>query len=459
MKRSSGMLPHLISLLGFTAVAVAWAVFILAKGGGLPSFGEEPYHVSAVIPTGAALAPGSRVTMAGVQVGKVKEVSRQGMGARLVLEVDDEDVLPLAADSRVQVRQHTPVGENYVALVQGKATRTLASGDALPVAQSDEFVDVDRLLSVLKGPTRQRARLTTRSLGEALEGEGGNQGNRLLGGANSFIGQAYPFVDAVFRDRTQASRLIQQLGDVTAAIGQRDQAITTIAGRGLTALSALSAKGDSLRAVLEELPSSLDRIRATSQTVREVSAQTQPLVDDATVTLRDLQPTVARLQPAATTARSLLENVDGAAPQLKGVLDGVTDLSGPLPGAVPKLHKAICELAPGLRYLQPYTEEGLHILMGLGSSSNSYDATGHLIRLAPIVGENSISGAPPEVSKGLDELLYSGLIGENGGTSLDWDPYPAVGSLGKGVATDNKPVGPDEVEAAGYKYPRIQADC
>jgi len=457
MSNRSALLPHLLSVLAFTAVAVAWAVFILAKGGGLPDLGEKAYEVSAVIPSGAALAPGSRVTMAGVQVGKVKSVKREGMGAQVVLEVDDDEVLPLASDTRIQVRQHTPVGENYVSLAAGKSARKLESGDALPITQADEFVDVDRLLSVLKGGTRERARQTIQSLGGALEGREGKL-NDLLGGASDFLKPAEKFVDVLYADRRQASRLVQQLGDVTAAIGQRDQAITTIARDGLAGMQALASRDDALRETLEQLPSSLQQIRSTSQTVNRVSGVAGPVVTDASAALRALQPAIRRLPQASTDGRGVLRELSGAAPVLETTLKRVTTLAPPLAAALPKVRKTICEAAPVLRYAKPYMPEMLGILIGLGSASNSYDATGNLIRLAPIVGENSASGLPDGIQDASNALLYGGLLGELGPT-INFDPYPKVGSLGKTVATSNVPSGPEKVDETGFKYPRVEADC
>lgn len=459
MKRNGKLFGPTLSLLAFTAVAVAWATFLLAKGGGLPDVGEETYQVSVVIPTGAALAPGSRVTMAGAEVGSVAEVKRRGMGARVLLDVTDDRVLPLAADTRVQVRQHTPVGENYIALVAGRSRERVESGGALLVEQSDEFVDVDRLLSTLKGETRERARMTIQGLGGALRGKG-QEANDLLGGAGQFLEQPAPdLVDVLYKDRRQAARLVQQLGDVAAAIGQRDAAISTLAVKGQQSLAALRSRDDALRATLDELPGSLRRIRSTSDVVRRVSGVTKPVVDEATVALRTLRPTVQRLRPAAQAGRGVMRELNGAAPVLEDVLGDVEQVSKPLSAALPKLRRTMCETTPVLRYLKPYMPEALHILMGLGSASNSYDATGNLIRLAPIFGENSVSGLPTEVSKAASEVLYSGLLGKlNGG--LDYEPYPAPGQLGRtGADDDNKPIGPEAVPDTGYKYPRVQADC
>ncbi|WP_354698882.1 hypothetical protein DSM112329_04580 [Paraconexibacter sp. AEG42_29] len=458
MTRRGTLLPSLLSLLGFTAVAVAWALFILAKGGGLPSLSGENYKVSAVIPTGAALAPGSRVTMSGVDVGRVKTVKREGAGALLQLEIKDKAVLPLAADTRVQVRQHTPVGENYISLTAGRSARKLESGDPLPVAQSDEFVDVDKVLSVFKGETRERMRQTIQGVGGALDGRG-EELNELLGGAGEFLKPASKAVDVLYKDRVKASRLIDQLGNVAAAIGQRDQAITTIANQGLVSLRAIADRDDALRETVEQLPESLRRIRSASDTVKRVSATTRPVVDDATTALTALRPAVTRLQPAANAGRGVVSNLSGAAPGLRTTLKNITSLSGPLSTALPKVHKTVCEVAPMIRYIAPYTRDALGIVIGLGSASNSYDATGHLIRLAAVEEGGFNSGLPDSVIKARDTLLHTGLIGRVLNNRTNFDAYPKPGSVGRTSALTNTPAGPDEVPASGYKYPRIEADC
>ncbi|MCW3041276.1 MAG: virulence factor Mce family protein [Solirubrobacterales bacterium] len=460
MNRRGTILPQLLSLLGFTAVAVAWALFLLAKGGGLPSFGSDAYEISAVIPTGAALAPGSRVTMAGVDVGRVKKVKREGVGALLKLEIKDKSVLPLASDSRVQVRQHTPVGENYIALVAGRSTRKLASGDALGADQADEFVDVDKVLSVLKGPTRQRARQTIRGLGGALHGRG-DEFNALLSGAGRFLRRPAPqVVDVLYRDRAHAARLVDQLGDVAASIGQRDAAITTIANQGLTSLTALNSRNAALRDIVGQLPSTMRSVRSATGTVKRVSTVARPVVDDAALALTALQPAVARLQPAADAGRGVVNQLSAAAPGLRTTLQQVTKLSPPLSATLPKVHKTICELAPIIRYARPYVHDALGIVVGLGSASNSYDATGHLIRLLPVDEAGFNSGLPDSIVKARQTLLNSGLISAvTGGNHVNFNPYPKPGDVGRVVATSGVPIGPEEMSKAGYTYPRIEADC
>ena len=63
------------------------------------------------------------------------------------------------------------------------------------------------------------------------------------------------------------------------------------------------------------------------------------------------------------------------------------------------------------------------------------------------------------MSQAASDLLYGGLFGKVAGTSLNFDPYPKPGSLGKTEATSNVPLGPEKVPGTGFTYPRVEADC
>lgn len=113
-----------------------------------------------------------------------------------------------------------------------------------------------------------------------------------------------------------------------------------------------------------------------------------------------------------------------------------------------------------IRYTAPYTDDAIASIVGLGSASNSYDAVGHLIRLTPIVGENSMAGLPDEVTQAAFKLMRSGLLGR--ASPLTWNPLPKPGVIGtaEASATGKRAIsGPKELAASGYKYPRITADC
>ena len=114
-------------------------------------------------------------------------------------------------------------------------------------------------------------------------------------------------------------------------------------------------------------------------------------------------PRVAALAPAARDGRTIVASLRDAIPSLNSLLGAApgaigypgTGTTGVLSDLTP-IRSTFCQLNPALTYLKPYTQDFWSIIPHLGSSSNPYDAIGHIVRLVPIINENSLSGAPPD---------------------------------------------------------------
>lgn len=449
-----GFRGHVATALLAAAIAVAFLLFFVGVGGGLPST-SKPYELRALVPTASSLTSGSRVTMAGVKVGTVTGVRRQGLGAVVSMEITDERVTPVPQDSVVRMRARTAVGENYVSIEPGDAKATLASGDLLPMRQAAEYVDVDQIASVLQGRTRKQARKIVSGLGYSLARRG-ERLNGLVANASRALDTGSDVVSTLAGDRQQISRLVEQLGDLSAAVGDRGDAIRLIARQGRTAFTAVARRDDAVRRTLAELPATLDRVRRTTGTVADVSDRATPVVENLTKAVTEVRPAVAALRPAAQEGRSILREVDGAAEPLTGTLASLERAAGPATRALPKVDQVLCQVNPMLRYSKPYTQDVISTLIGLGSASNAYDAIGHTIRLVPVVTDNTLVGLPEDVSKFLYSAIHKGLLEKL--LPLNWNPYPKPGEQGqpyrgKGIH------GPKELRESGFVYPRIHEDC
>lgn len=454
-----GFRKDLTFVVATSFAAFAFLLWHLAYGYQLPFTGSDAMKVRVVLPTAGLLAPQARVTVAGVRVGKVLSVERSGPSAVVELGIDRDEVPRIPMDSRVALRQRTALGENYLALELGRSTRALADGGALSVQAADEYVDVDRILSVLQGETRQRARDTLRGLGGALEARGGEL-NRTLRGTGELFKHGPRFVSAVHPEREIVARLVRELGHLTAAVGERGSAITTIADSGLRSMRALASRDRALAQTLRQFPSTMDNVRETTELLTGVSRTATPVVADLTHVVSRLRPVVRRLRPGAQELGGVLRELDAAAPRLTRVLDTAKDASAPTTAAMPPLRKTLCQLNPMLRYLEPYLPDLTSTIVGLGSASNSYDAIGHLIRLNPVsMNENTLAGLPDSVGLAAQKLMHSGLVSPMTGRTT-FNPYPEPGQIGKAKAGDGPQAnGPDGLKAAGYSYPRITADC
>jgi len=106
-----------------------------------------------------------------------------------------------------------------------------------------------------------------------------------------------------------------------------------------------------------------------------------------------------------------------------------------------------CQLNPFLRYVAPYKGELMEWFYHFGSAAHAYDATGHAVRLMPILNENSLSGAPPQVLEAAHLLLQSGAFGVQ--KQIQYDPYMRPGTAGRTVATSGSPRGPQSTEGLG----------
>jgi hypothetical protein len=171
------------------------------------------------------------------------------------------------------------------------------------------------------------------------------------------------------------------------------------------------------------------------------------------------------LRPAAGDGRAIFARLNGAIPELEQLLKAAPALTGyPASGdklsgllaATAPLRKLTCETNPALRYLKPYIPNLYSVVPHLGSNSNAYDATGHLVRLTPIFNENSISGAPPQIESAAKTLLSSGIFFPQ--KRIAYQAYPEPGDVGKVVAKPGDPTTPAEY-AKTFKYPRVQAEC
>lgn len=446
---------HLGTVALFTLVALAVMLALFKLSGALST--GKTYEVKAIVPQAGSLSQGVSVTMAGARVGTVQSVHRRGVGALVDIRIDDKAVQPLPKDTTAQLAVRTPLGENYVELIPGRSKQNLSSGDLVPPAANDEYVDVDQLLSILKGSTRDQARKMIQGLGTAVDRKG-PQLDDTLGHAAGVLDAGSSLTARLHGDREQIGQLVKQLGDIGYAVGERGASIKVLAKQGVTTFTAIAQRDNAVRDLLRTLPPTLAQVKQTTGTLKQVSDAAAPVLANLATAVREVRPAVRNLAPAAREGRGVVTQLSAAAPRLGKTLKVVTKASAPLAHTLPSLKRVLCQANPALRYFQPYVPDFVSFATGLGAAANAYDAVGHTIRLLPLAGENSVLGLPPSIAKTSFELTHSGLFGSTQG--LSFDPYPAPGKNNEGLkAGDPMLLGPKDVAASGFKYPRIVQDC
>ncbi len=455
---------HLVVVLAFVACFAGLFIYILYGAGAITLF-QKTYDITAVVPTADFLATGARVTAAGAEVGRVTSVTRTGPlspDATVGMELTDSRVFPLPNDSQIQIRTRSQVGENYVNIVVGNSKATIPDHGSIGLDDAAPFVSTDQVLSILQGHTQQQTRALLQQLGIDLLGRG-QQLNDTLGSTSTFVVQGTQMLDTLVPERRQIGQLVDQLGQLTSAIGERTQAIEVTARQGTATLQALASRESQLSTVLHELPSLLGAVRSTTSVIGTVSDRAAPVVSELATATAQLRPAVTALAPAARDGRTIVTSLRAAIPSLNDLLGAAPSAIG-YPGNgttgllsdLSPIRSTLCQLNPALSYLQPYTRDFWSIIPHLGSASNPYDEVGHIVRLVPIINENSLAGAPPALEQAAHELFSSGLFAPDKVISID--PYPKPGAVGVDVAHAGNPSTPAEF-AKTYKYPRVQAEC
>ena len=143
-------------------------------------FGGRGMILTAVFPDVSGLNKGDPVTVAGLPVGQVAEMSLQGDQVQVTFQVDARH--PLPRGSRAVIRSQGVMGERIVSIVPGAGPEMLRSGERIPghyeqdftqvVTQVGEFGDELRAVlaairGVLDDTSRGGLRQTVNSAGEA----------------------------------------------------------------------------------------------------------------------------------------------------------------------------------------------------------------------------------------------------------------------------------------------------
>lgn len=135
-------------LVGLFMLAGCAALLMLAlkvSGLSLEPAGNT-YTVYADFNDAGSLAPRGKVSMAGVTVGRIREVSldQETFQARVAIEIDAEvDSIP--KDSMAVIRTSGLLGDQYIDISVGGSMESLAAGDRFYETQS--AMNLERLIS------------------------------------------------------------------------------------------------------------------------------------------------------------------------------------------------------------------------------------------------------------------------------------------------------------------------
>jgi phospholipid/cholesterol/gamma-HCH transport system substrate-binding protein len=215
------------------------AVMVLASCGwrgianvplpGGPGSGSDKIRVYVQMPDTLALNVNSKVRVADVNVGAVRNIELNNWIATLTLDLDPDVQLPSNATARIG--QTSLLGSQHIELAPptDPSPRPLRSGDTIPLKDATSYPTIERTLA---------------SVGTVLQGGGISNLEIIQVEVNNILdGNAEQIRDFLGKLETFTRELNEQREDITRAIDSTNELLTIVANR-----------NDTLDRVLTEIP-------------------------------------------------------------------------------------------------------------------------------------------------------------------------------------------------------------
>ncbi|HEX3911405.1 MAG TPA: MlaD family protein [Solirubrobacteraceae bacterium] len=295
----------------------------------------------------------SPVRIAGVDVGKVTHIKRQGSMALVRMEIEGRG-LPLHSDATVKVRPRIFLEGNWFVELQpgSPSAKTLSSGATLPSTQSSDPVQIDQVLDALNTDTRANLQDFLIGYGDGLtrkpsKADDAEQDPEVRGiNAAEALNKTYRRAPSAERggaiinqaiagtEQHDLSKLVKSIGKVTSALNVHEQQLGELIGNFNSFFHSFAVQAPSLRQAVAVLPSSLHSITAG---LRELDRAFGPTKTFAT----DILPGVKNTPRTVTATLPWIEQVQASlAPnELGGVAKGLL-------AATPQLAQLTAEQTP-----------------------------------------------------------------------------------------------------------------
>jgi ABC-type transporter Mla subunit MlaD len=390
---------------------------------------KDDWELRAVVRQATELGPRSPVRVAGVEVGKVKEVEAGEGGTSVVTLALKDSALPIHADATLAVRPRIFLeGNFFVDLKPGSPTSpAVDEGHTIPLAQTAAPVQLDQILSTLEKDTRDNLKLLLQGLGEGFAGGGARALNRAWRPSDAAFTNGAIVAEA-FRgvEEDDLPRFVEAGGEVSAALARGRRLADLVEGlnRSTRALASrraeLSASLPELDRLLEEAGPAFDAFNEAFPPTRALVRDARPGVRAAPATLRLAIPVLeqARRLVAPAELPALLDQLDPAVRSLARLEPDLTELLGDVTpvteclrlNALPTLKSEIDD--PPNSSGEPVYRELLYGTVGLASASQNFDGNGPAVRYHAGFGDTTVTtGRVPSIGESLVGLTDEPILG------------------------------------------------
>jgi len=298
----SGRIPfaRTVLILQLIGALVFVGYTLIKKQIALP-FSAEPYLVEVILPDAAGLDPSKEPAagVAGVSAGKVIAVREEGGQAIATLRLDSDIEGKIFADATASLRPINVLQVLIVNLNPGNpATGPLPEGQPITADNTDSFVHIDELTSILDADTQAQVRILIAEASAAFRGRE-PEVRKILAELGEIADTTTPIAVALDERRELLAELVDHLDVVFATLGNRGSQLAETIDAGSRTLEVTTNREAELAAAIRELA-------PTTVVAQRALADARALAQPLNSALDQIVPVAGSVEPAAAQVLELI---------------------------------------------------------------------------------------------------------------------------------------------------------
>jgi phospholipid/cholesterol/gamma-HCH transport system substrate-binding protein len=303
--------------IGLVLVLILLLLSYLAFTKRIP-FTSQGYQLHATFENAATLKPQSPVRIAGVNVGKVTDVTSKGDMAEATFTIDDAG-LPIHDDATVTIRPRLFLEGNFFLDLRPGSPQAhdLSSGDTIPVSQTATAVQLDEILTSLQKTNRGDLKRALIGYGDTLThvptaAEDKTQAPSVQGKT------AAQALNQTFKYGGKAGRTSAIVN--AALLGQRRHDLANLIRGQRNLFKELASDPAALKGLITNFNTTAEALASESTNLSDTIAELAPTLEQARPTLRHIDQSLPPFRALAIAlepgVRQLPETVRTGTPWL-----------------------------------------------------------------------------------------------------------------------------------------------
>ncbi len=404
-------------------------------------FTSYGYELNATFANGVNISKNSPVRIAGVEVGKVIAVGRDGDATEVTFTVAEEGQ-PIHEDAFAQIRPRIFLeGNFFIELDPGSpSSPEMDSGGTIPISHTSTAVQLDEILTALQSPVRadlgrllggfgtalnqtptaaedltQLPEVQGKSGGEALNGVlkyGGDAGRYGAQVADAFLGTS----------PKDLSRLIAATGRTFGAFAHNEEELQELIVNFELFTGALANQSGNLEETISRFAPTLQTARTSLVNLNRALPPLRAYAIELRPAVEELPDLIAASEPWLEQARPLVSGKEGGG-IAKLLAEATPGLAGAAQAgkaiALPQLNRlSLCStrvlLPTGEQTIAdqfstggPNYREFLYALTNFAGQSQNFDGNGHYFRIQPGGGELLVAAPNPRGNLTVDQVGWA----------------------------------------------------